>query len=72
MMLEKLEDCPLCGTGLAQGEYDSQYCGKCGWIRDARPPERREDARTIIFRPGDRGYEAAKAMRDALMKPRKP
>lgn len=39
MMLEKWDYCPNCGTGLVQDEYDTQRCGKCGWIRDAKPKE---------------------------------
>lgn len=30
MMLEKLEQCPHCKKALDQGEYDFQFCRKCG------------------------------------------
>lgn len=37
------EQCPNCGTVMVQDEFDTLRCGKCGWIKNARPQLDRGD-----------------------------
>lgn len=69
-MLEKAEVCDNCGTKLAQDEYDSQRCGKCGWIRDARPRRKaqsRSDYRVALFVRLNTAHEALMAAKHVAM-----
>lgn len=59
MHLEKLENCPYCGSVLSQHQYDMQVCG-CGW----------PTLKTFVIALNDYAHEIHKCYSEGMMRER--